>query len=224
MDLVMRELQGKHGLLLLSAWAPSVEENARAWGPGLPFGTVGTDHTRVGEIQGEQVSLLLPEGGRLLCVAGPLRSSAAQQRVDGLKARLGEGIEMHEISAGQWTEPDGIMAFNDWYRVAKAGNPVVQVVAAGNDELALGARKACDALANSEHRRALLGARFLGVDACPTFGQKLVADGILAASVLTPANTGLALGHLHLFWSQGKAVPLRSYTEARPYPPASAAA
>ncbi len=160
----------------------------------------------------------------MLCITGPLRSVAAQERLAGLKAQVGTGIPLEEISAGQWTESDGIMALNDWYRVARARDPVVAVVAAGNDELALGARRACEALSNPAHREALTKARFLGVDACPTFGQKLVADKILAASVLTPANTGLALAHLHRFWAQGTPVPLRSFTEARPWPPGSAGA
>jgi ribose transport system substrate-binding protein len=221
MDLVINELRGKTGCIILSAWGPSVEAAAKTWGDGLPFGSVGTDHLKVGELQGRQVRALLPQGGRVLYVAGPLRSSAAQQRLEGLKAQLGGGVRVEEISAGQWTESDGIVAFNDWYRVAKSGDPVVPVVAAGNDELAIGARRACEALPNATHREALLRSRFLGVDACPTFGQKLVADELLHASVLTPANTGLALALLHRFWNQGAAVPLRSFTEARPWPPTS---
>jgi ABC-type sugar transport system substrate-binding protein len=224
LDLVLREFSGKVGLVIVSAWGPSIEAAAPGWGASLPFGAVGTDHTRVGEIQGRQVRALLPTGGRVLCITGPLRSVAAQERLAGLKSQLGDGTGVEEISAGQWTESDGIMAFNDWYRVARARDPVVAVVAAGNDELALGARRACEALSTPAHREALAKARFLGVDACPTFGQKLVADKVLAASVLTPANTGLALSHLHRFWTQGTPVPLRSFTEARPWPPGSAGA
>ncbi|MFN8094062.1 MAG: substrate-binding domain-containing protein [Vicinamibacteria bacterium] len=222
MDLMMGELRGRTGCVILSAWGPSVEAAAGGWGDGLPFGTVGTDHVKVGEIQGRQVKACLPPGGRVLYVAGPLRSSAAQQRLEGLKARVGAGVRVEEISAGQWTESDGIVAFNDWYRVAKSGDPVVAAVAAGNDELALGARRACEALPNAAHREALLRARFLGVDACPTFGQRLVADKLLHASVLTPANTGLALTLLDRFWAQGAPLPLRSFTEARPWPATSA--
>lgn len=221
MELMLGELKGKCSLIVLSAWSPSIEKAVGGWGAGLALGSVGTDHVKVGEIQGRQAKALLGAGGRLLYVAGPLRSSAAQQRLDGLKSQLGSETKVEEISAGQWTESDGIVAFNDWYRVAKARDPVVPVVAAGNDELALGARRACEALANAQHREALLKARFLGVDACPTFGQKLIAEKQLFASVLTPANTGLALGHLHRFWAQGTPVPLRSFTDARPWPPSS---
>lgn len=223
-DLMLAELKGRCGLVVLSAWTPSIEAAHAGWGEGLPMGSVGTDHVRVGEIQARQVALLLKGGGRVLYVAGPLRSSAAQQRLQGLREGLNGAVKLDEISAGQWTESDGIVAFNDWYRVAKARDPVVPVVAAGNDELALGARRACEALANGEHREALLKARFLGVDACPTFGQKLIAEKQLFASVLTPANTGLALAHLHRFWTDGTPVPLRSFTEARPWPPSSAPA
>jgi ribose transport system substrate-binding protein len=221
MDMILNELKGKLGLVILSAWGPSIELAASAWGEGLPIGSVGTNHAKVGEVQGRQIKALLPEGGRILYIAGPLRSSAAQQRLEGLKSQLTASIQVEEISAGQWTESDGIVAFNDWYRVAKARNPVVPVIAGGNDELALGARRACEALPNTQHREALLKAKFVGVDACPTFGQRLISEGVLAASVLTPANTGLALGHLHRFWAQGTPVPLRSFTDARPWPPSS---
>jgi ribose transport system substrate-binding protein len=224
MDMILNELKGKFGLVILSAWGPSIEQAASSWGQGLPIGGVGTNHAKVGEVQGRQIKALLPEGGRILYIAGPPRSSAAQQRLEGLKSRLTANILVEEIAAGQWTESDGIVAFNDWYRVAKARNPVVAVVAGGNDELALGARRACEALSNPQHREALLRAKFVGVDACPTFGQKLVSEGVLTASVLTPANTGLALGHLHRFWTLGTPVPLRSFTEAQPWPPASAPA
>ena len=123
MDMILNELKGKLGLVILSAWGPSIELAASSWGQGLPIGGVGTDHAKVGEIQGRQVKALLPEGGRILYIAGPPRSSAAQQRLEGLKSQLTVNILVEEIAAGQWTESDGIVAFNDWYRVAKARNP-----------------------------------------------------------------------------------------------------
>jgi ABC-type sugar transport system substrate-binding protein len=222
LDLMLNELRGKTGLVVLSAWTDALEPARRTWGNGLPFGTVGTDHVRVGQIQAAQVNALLREGGRLLYVSGPLRSSAAQERLDGLKRHLRPGIEVEETAAGQWIQGDGRTAVENWYRIAKSRNPVVHVIAAGDDELAMGAREAVEGLANAQHREALLKAKFLGVDACPTFGQRLVAQGVLTASVLTPANTGLALAHLHHFWSQGTPVPARSFTQAEAWPPGSA--
>ena len=223
MDLVLRELRGKLGLVILSAWGPSIEAAAPEWGAGLPFGTVGTDHARVGEIQGRQVRAFLPSGraGALRRRPAALLGRAAAARRPQVAGRA-RASRSQEISAGQWTESDGIVAFNDWYRVAKARDPIVH--GRGRGQRRARARRAARVRGARQRRapRALLKARFIGVDACPTFGQRLVAEKQLAASVFTPANTGLALAHLHRFWTQGTPVPLRSFTEARPWPPGSA--
>ena len=218
LNLMLNELRGKTGLIVLSAWAPTIELAAATWGAGLPMGTVSTDHLQVGEIQGRQLNALLPAGGRVLCVAGPLHSSAAQERLQGLKSQLSPDIVLEETAGAQWTEADGLTAFENWYRIAKSRDPIVQAIAAGNDDLALGTRKACEALTNPQHREALLQAKFLGVDALPGYGQKLVKQGLLTASVFTPANTGAALEHLQRFWTLRTPVPLRAFTEARPWP------
>lgn len=222
MDLILRDLKGKTGLLLLNAWGPSVEEHARSWGAEHPFGTVSTDHTRIGELQGRQISALLPNGGNALCVTGPQRSSAAQQRLEGAKAALRANIKLFDTEAGQWTEADGIGAFNSWYGVFKARADVIDVVAAHNDELAVGARNAAKALGNPAHREMFAKARYLGVDASPRYGRKLVESGNLTASITTPANTGMAIEQLQAFWRDRRPVPLRAFTEVTPYPAASA--
>jgi ABC-type sugar transport system substrate-binding protein len=218
-DFVVRELRGRTGLVLLNAWAPSVEEAARGWGEGLPFGTVSTDHAAIGRVQGEQVRGFLPEGGRVLCITGPLRSSPARERLEGLRPALGTGIELLDSEAGHWTEAAGITAFGDWYRIFKARDPVVGVVAAQSDELAVGVRSAIEGLGDAGHRAALRRAKLLGVDACPGYGKRLVDEGALAGSIVTPPSTDLAIGALHRYWTEGRPVPLRSFTEARPYVP-----
>jgi ABC-type sugar transport system substrate-binding protein len=222
MDLILRDLKGRTGLVLLNAWGPSVEEHSRAWGSEHPFGTVSTDHTKIGEIQGRQISAMLPTGGNVLCVTGPQRSSAAQQRLAGAKSTLKPGINLFDTEAGQWTEADGIGAFNGWYGIFKARADVIHVVAAHNDELATGARNAAKALANPGHRDMFSKAKYLGVDASPRYGRRLVDSGALTASITTPANTGVAIAQLQSFWRDGRAVALRAFTEATPYPPGSA--
>ena len=67
MDFLLRDLKGKTGLVLLNSWTPSVEQNALGWGSGLPFGTISTNHLSVGEVQGRQISALVPSGGAALC-------------------------------------------------------------------------------------------------------------------------------------------------------------
>src|SRR5512136_271447 len=170
-ELLLRELRGRTGLVLLNAWSPVVEDASRSWGA-LPFGTVSTDHAAIGRIQGEQV-LRLASGGAVLCVTGPRRSSAAQERLEALRAAVGAEADLADTEAGEWTEAAGIMAFGDWYRVFKSRNLALAAVVAQSDELAVGARSAIRALADAAHRATLAGARLLGVDACPAYGRRL---------------------------------------------------
>jgi ABC-type sugar transport system substrate-binding protein len=219
MELLLRELRGRTGLVLLNAWNPSVEEASRSWGAALPFGTVSTDHAAIGRIQGDQVRRL-GRGGPVLCVTGPRRSSAAQERLESLRATVGAEADLVDTEAGEWTEAAGIMAFGDWYRVFKSRNPTLAAVAAQSDELAVGVGSAIRALSDATHRAALTGAKLLGVDACPAYGRRLVDEGTLAASIVTPANTGLAIDLLQRFWTEGRPLPLRSFTAPSAYPPA----
>jgi ABC-type sugar transport system substrate-binding protein len=222
MDLLLRELKGRTGLVLLNAWGPQVEAAAREWGREHPLGTVSTDHAGIGRLQGRQLRALVPAGGSVLCVTGPRRSSAAQERLAALREAVGEGVDLLDAEAGEWTEAAGITAFGDWYRIFKARNPVLAAVAAQSDELAMGVRSAIEALADPTHRTVLRQAKLLGVDATPAYGRRLVDDRVLAASVTAPANTGLALEVLRAFWDQGRPLALRSFTRPEPYPKTSA--
>jgi ribose transport system substrate-binding protein len=216
--LLLKDLQGRTGLVLLNTWVPEIEDYAKTWGTGLPFGTISTHHTRVGEIQGKQVAALLPQGGQVLCITGPQQSSAAVERLQGLKSTLRPEVSLAEIGAGGWTEADGRSAFGSWYSIYKSRDFRVDVVAAQNDDLAMGARGASEALPNTAHRELFSKARFLGVDACPGYGQKLVDEGRLSASVTTPANTGEAVRALKKFWDSGAPLALKAFTEPMPYP------
>src|SRR5512141_1472937 len=218
MDMLLRELRARAGLVLLNAWSAAIESAAQTWEPSLPFGTVSTDHAGIGRIQGEQ-RRAVAAGGSVLCVTGPRRSSAAQERLDALRATVGDAAEILDTEAGEWTEAAGIMAFGDWYRIFKARNPRLAAVAAQSDELAVGVRQAIRALPDASHRATLEQAKLLGVDACPGYGRRLVDDGTLTASVTTPANTSLARQLLHGFWSAQRRRPLRSYTAPSPSPP-----
>ena len=215
-ELLLRELRGRTGLVLLNAWSPAVEDASRSSGA-LPFATVSTDHAAIGRIQGEQV-LRIARGGAVLCVTGPRRSSAAQERLEALRAAVGTEADLVDAEAGEWTEAAGIMAFRDWYRVFRSRNPALAAVAAQSDELAVGAASAIRALGDAAHRAALARAALLGVDACPSYGRRLVDEGTLAASVVNPANTGQAIELLNGFWTAGRPLPLRSFSTPSPYP------
>jgi ABC-type sugar transport system substrate-binding protein len=221
MGLLIKELKGRTGLVFVNAWSDEVEAQARTWGAGLPFGTVTLDHTAIGRIQAAQVRALLPQGGHVLCVTGPLRSTAAADRLAGFKDHLPAGVTVYDCEAGKWMDTDGILAFESWYALYKTRSFTVDVVAAHSDELAVGVRRAIEAVTNAAHREMLSRAPLLGVDACPAYGRKLVDAGQLRASVFTPATMTDAVRALQAFWQDGRPVPLKTLSQPSPYPPDS---
>ncbi|HVR69806.1 MAG TPA: substrate-binding domain-containing protein [Vicinamibacteria bacterium] len=221
MGLLLKELKGKTGLVFLNAWSEEVDAHAGNWGRGLAFGTVSLDHAAIGRIQAQQVAALLPGGGHVLCITGPLRAPAAADRLAGLKAELPPGISLYESEAGKWMDTDGIVAFESWYSLYKTRDFAVDVIAAHSDELAVGARRACEAVPSAAHREILRRAPVLGVDACPAYGRKLVDSGQLRASVLTPATAADAVRGLQKFWQTGQPMALKALTQPAAYPPTS---
>jgi hypothetical protein len=219
MDLILKDLRGRTGVVLLNAWDPLVETHYRTWPPGFPIGTISMPHSRFGELQGRQVSSVVGRGGSILVVTGPSRSSAAVERLAGLKSTVRPDIQVFDIEAGQWNETEGALAFGVWYGVFKSRRETIEAVVGQSDDLAVGARQAATRVPDADHRRMFAQARYLGVGAVPGFGKEKVDDGTLHASIVAPPNAGTAVESLHQYWATGRPLPLRSFSEVVPYPP-----
>jgi len=221
-SLILKNLQGRTGLVLLNVWDPGFEPSLAAWGDGLPAGTITQPQAEIGRIQGRQLSAAVPERANVLVVTGPPRSSAARERLGGLRSTIPPDVTLHTTEANQWSESDGILAFNSWYGVFKSRRDEIHAIAGQSDDLAAGASKAGAAVANADHARMFGRARLFGVGACPGYGKEMVDDGRLVASVSVRPNAGMAVAMLRRFWTDGKPLPLQSTSEATPYPAASA--
>src|SRR5262249_24563434 len=81
---------------------------------------------------------------------------------------------------------------------------VVDMVAAQDDSMAIGARKAFQELLNEADRDRWLKLPFIGCDGLPKTGQAWVRSGLLTATVFSPPNTGLAIEMLVQNLQQGK--------------------
>jgi ABC-type sugar transport system substrate-binding protein len=200
------------GWILVNGRAAYVDE-LRKEHPGLPVAMLGADQREIGRIQGRQCRALAPGGGHVLCVQGPADSAATVGRFEGLKQALGAGFEVRTLN-GDWTEAGGEKVVVSWLRLKTAEAFRPDMVACQNDSMALGVRKAL-----REHRREWGSVPFLGCDGLPEGGQRMVADGLLAATVVTPSNTGPAL-EVVARWLQSKHVPPREVVlAARSHPP-----
>jgi ribose transport system substrate-binding protein len=181
--------------------------------PGLPIAMVGTDQKEVGRIQGRQCRALCPGGGRALCVRGPEYSSVAADRFTGLQEALGAGFEVRALN-GDWTDGGGEHAVASWLRLSTATAFRPDVVACQNDSMAVGARRAL-----ARHHPGWGSAPFLGCDGLPEGGQKMVAVGELAATIVTASNTGPALELVSRWMRTGEIPPAEILLPPRSYPP-----
>jgi ribose transport system substrate-binding protein len=185
----------------------------RADHPDLPIAMLGTDQKEVGRIQGRQGRSLLPGGGRVLCVQGPADSTVSADRLAGLEDALGKAFEVRGLN-GDWTEASGAKAVTSWLRLKTAEAFTPDIVASQNDSMAAGARRAL-----LQHHPDWTSLPFLGCDGLPDGGQRMVARGELAATVVTPSNTGPALEVVSR-WLKSRQVPSREILlPPRSHPP-----
>ena len=218
MDLILKDLGGRTGAVLLNAWDPLVETHRRDWPPGSPIGTISMPHEEFGKLQGRQVSAVVGQGASILAVTGPSKSSAAVERLQGLRSTVRPDIQVLDCEGGQWNETEGALAFNAWYGVFKSRRETIEAVVGQSDDLAVGARGAATRVANVEHAQMFARAKYFGVGAVPGYGREKVDDGTLYASIVAPPNAGTALELLRQYWTAGRPLPLRSFTEVHPYP------
>jgi ABC-type sugar transport system substrate-binding protein len=183
-----------------------------------PMFSVTTSHTDVGRIQAEQIARLLPKGGAVLYIQGPSDNDASKRRSAGMQAAKPANIEVRALR-GLWTEESAYHAVNQWLGLSIAQELVLGVVAAQNDAMALGARRAFHELAASATRDRWLNLPFIGCDGLPGTGQAAVRRGVLAATVVIPANAGHAIEVLVSSLQTGEQPPACILTEATSYPP-----
>jgi ribose transport system substrate-binding protein len=182
----------------------------------VPIGSIECDNVEVGRMQGRQFAALLPSGGTVLYVEGPATDVTKQRRA-GLDEMLPPNIKIQSVR-GKWTEESAHQAVAARLQLQGHNPPNFGVIGCQNDAMAMGARKAVEDLTADQQRALWLKIPFTGVDGVPTSGQVWVQKGLLAATVVTPALTGLALELLAKAIATGTQVPERTLTKATSYP------
>ena len=182
-----------------------------------PVGAVVLDNVEVGRLQGAQFAALLPEGGKVLYLEGPA-TELSRQRHAGVLETLPAGIEL-QSARGRWTEESGAQAVSQ--RLALASTRVPDLVGSQNDAMAMGVRKAVEALPPGPTRDGWLAIPYTGVDGVPSAGQAWVKQGQLTATIISPPLAGLALELV--VKARSGVQPMAEVTSVRPvpYPPAS---
>jgi len=203
------------GWVVLNRFAEYLSELRRA--SRIPAFSVSSDHLEIGRIQGLQFAALLPEGGSILYIQGPSENSAAKDRTTGMQQTKPANIRVNMLK-GQWTEESAYKAVLSWMRLPTSAKQAVDLVAAQDDSMAMGARKAMQGGADVGVRDKWLRLPFTGCDGLVNSGQKAVRVGALAATVVVPPNTAPALEMLVAALSDGKHPPEQVLTVPRSFP------
>jgi ribose transport system substrate-binding protein len=202
------------GWVILNHEVDYVHELRRAYK--VPVFAISSDHEEIGKIQGQQFAALLPNGGSVLYIEGPANSSAAKERTRGMNKTKPANIQVKSMRAN-WTEESSCRAVNSWLRLRTSQDMHIHLVAAQDDSMAMGARKAFGDLPGGERER-WLKLPFLGCDGMPKTGQGWVRTGQLAATIYIRPNTDLAMEMLADAIRNGTALPDHKVTESESIP------
>jgi len=183
-----------------------------------PFFSVSTSHVEVGKIQGQQIARLLPGGGTLLYIQGPADNAASTQRRAGLESVKPANMEVRALK-GLWTEESARHAVSSCLKLGLAKSHTIGAVAAQNDVMALGARKAMQEYTAGTEFERWMNIPFLGCDGLPGTGQKAVRTGLLTATVVIPPNAGTAVEAVVSAIQTGKQPSQCIYTSPISFPP-----
>jgi ribose transport system substrate-binding protein len=203
------------GWVVLNCEANYVSQLRQAWK--VPMFRVSSNHLEVGRIQGQQLSAMLPEGGSVLYIQGPTDNVAARERTAGMTETRAKNINV-TILKGQWTEDSAGRAVTGWLRLSTSQRARIDAVAAQDDSMAIGARRAFERLPNESDRAKWLALPYIGCDGLPRTGQAWVQNGVLAATIVIPPNAGLALETFVKTIQTGTPAPERVLTSATSFP------
>ncbi|MDV7213094.1 sugar ABC transporter substrate-binding protein [Azotobacter beijerinckii] len=158
------------------AGIPLVYLNSRPEVKDFPEGVafVGTDESRIGQMQMEYLAEKMGGTGNLAILLGRLAHDDTRKRTDGVKAVLAKypQIRVLEEQSGDWQREKGMDLTNNWLLSGRE----IDAVVANNDEMGIGAAMA---LRQAGREDVLVG----GIDGTPD-GLAAIARGQLAVTLL----------------------------------------
>ena len=182
----------------------------------VPVFSMLSDHESIGRIQGQQIAAFMGETGCVLYIEGPSRD-VAKSRTKGMVATKPAGVTVKTLR-GDWTQQSGYHAIKSWLSLSTSRQLQVGMVAAQNDDMAIGARRAFEELIDTRERDQWLRLPFSGCDGLPKSGQEWVRQGKLAATVVSPPIVGDALELLSAAMKAGSQPPDRTLVAPSSFP------
>jgi ABC-type sugar transport system substrate-binding protein len=178
--------------VMLLRWADYLNDLHQQFAS-VPIFAVMVDQQEVGRIQGRQFRALLPGGGDVVYIRGALGTSSAHGRFAGLQEVLkGSSIDLYILDS-DFTVAGGRRAIEGQTQIFQSTGRARFILGAQNDAMAMGARGALEEVARTSPSRSLDRVAFCGCDGAPGYGQRLVREGKLTATVIMPPGAGQAV-------------------------------
>ena len=144
---------------------------------------IGVDNVGLGNAAADYALSLIPSGLKIIEIYGLPGSTPAIERSKGFHEALnGTESEILATIPADWEEEFAIPVTDSLIRLY----PQTNLIFAHNDRMAIGARKALEALDRND-------VKLIGIDAAPNIGIRAVADGKIDATFLYPTEGGLIL-------------------------------
>jgi ribose transport system substrate-binding protein len=168
-------------------------------------------------IQGEQIGAILGNKGCVLYIEGPSVRDVAKIRAKGMLATKPAGVEVKTLR-GDWTQKSGYNAIKSWLSLSTSRQMHVSMIAAQNDDMAIGARRAFEDISELQDRDFWLRLPFIGCDGVMRAGQEWVRQKKLTATVVSPPLIGEAMELLAHSLKAGSQPPERTLVNPVSFP------
>jgi ABC-type sugar transport system substrate-binding protein len=175
-----------------------------------------SDQTEIGRLQADQIRTLLGPHGRVMCITGNQRNVEARLRLEGLKQGLGDAFEIVVVNA-DWTSEGGRRAVERWAAGITRKQEMPAAFAAQNDEMALGTRQALRDI-DSLRDWPVGGSPIVGCDGADDFGQRLVRESRMKATVVMTPASAVAIEWIARARSTGELPPAHVVLPVSSYP------
>src|SRR5260370_42374509 len=147
---------------------------------------------------------LLTEVGLALCLLGPSGHQKRDGRLSPRSSFKPANIQVKTLTA-DWTQEGASKAVTRWLRLGTRYDAPVNLVAAQNDEMAIGARQALRQDVPKRERESWMNLPYLVSLCCPDTGTEGIRQGLLTASIMNPSTAGVSLEMLVL--------PIQTHTQ-----------
>ncbi len=176
----------------LTRWLDEIHVLRREY-PDVDIFSVSADQREIGCIQGRLWATVELASDEILYISGPAGTSSARLRAEGIQPELASARSRCQTLYGDWSQESGGIAATRWMAGLSKTKLSSVVIIAQNDNMAMGAREVMEKSLAASAKTASADLRVIGCDGSSSFGQRLVIQGKLSATIVVPPVSGRAI-------------------------------